>query len=807
MPPLGEALHFPLLALGCAAFFAALRAARARPPLAARRPATFLLGAIPGGGDRGAAPMDPPLALADDLLWLRDDARADAAVLAHLAAENAFTARATARLAPAAAALGAELLARLQETDASAPYASGAFEYCTRTEAGRPHGIHARRARGARDDAPPAPWHDYLDENELAEEEGAAFVDVAAVEPSPTHATLAFAVDFAGDEVYEVRFRALGGGGAPAPAGDVLEETSGDVAWASERALLYLTMDAAHRPFRAWRHDLGTPQAADELLYEEADERFWLSLRAARSGAFVFLAADSKTTSEVRAVALAGPDAGRARLVRAREEGVLYAVDHVAAGAPAAAAWGAAAPPPRGALAVRHNARGATNFALAAAPLLPPGGGAAAGEWRDVVPASAEAYYEEIDAFARALVVWGRADGAPQVWVADAAAFERAAAAPAAAPAPPLALARARVPEAVYALEAGGGNADWGARGVRARFSSPRAPPCDVLVPFDGAPLELLRQRPAPGVDAGAYATARLEARAPDGARVPVSLVWRPSALGGRAPPAPAAGAPWLAPAPPPAPADARAPFAPAPLVLYAYGAYGLSSDARFSTSVLALCDRGVVYATAHVRGGGERGRAWYDDGKGAKKRNTFSDYFAVADMLIARGFTEAGRIAAWGASAGGLVCGAALNERPELFGAVVSEVGFVDVLQSIGDPTLPLAVTEREEWGDSNSREGYEAMRLWSPLDSAALRGGRARRLPPTLLTAGLHDTRVGFHEAAKFAQRLRAATAGDEGDILLRVDMGAGHFSQSDRYAHIKEEAFVLAWLVDKLCGPRAE
>lgn len=290
--------------------------------------------------------------------------------------------------------------------------------------------------------------------------------------------------------------------------------------------------------------------------------------------------------------------------------------------------------------------------------------------------------------------------------------------------------------------------------------------------------------------------------------KVPISLVWRPSAVGGGGGggvcAATVSGGDWLLPAAAGSggAGEALPPAVAPPCLLYAYGSYGASMDMHFSSATLSLCDRGVVYAVAHVRGGGEMGRAWYEgvDGEGGgrllTKKNTFSDYVACAEALLEKGWAARGRLAGKGASAGGLLMGVTLNTRPELFCAVLSCVGFVDVLLSVADPSVPLAVTEWEEWGNPNCAPFFEYIKSYSPLNNVA-----RRAYPPTLLTAGLHDSRVPYWEPAKFAQRLRAATTGDPRVILLKTDMGAGHFSFTDRYAALRETAGEWAFLLSHL------
>ena len=267
------------------------------------------------------------------------------------------------------------------------------------------------------------------------------------------------------------------------------------------------------------------------------------------------------------------------------------------------------------------------------------------------------------------------------------------------------------------------------------------------------------------GYDPSGYRSERLFALAPDGVRIPVSLVYRlPLERRGRR-----------------------------PLLLQGYGSYGYSFDPAFSSNLLSLIDRGFVVAIAHVRGGEEMGRAWYEDGKLLHKRNTFTDFIAAAEHLVAEGYTSADRLAITGGSAGGLLMGAATNLRPDLFRAVIAEVPFVDVVNTMLDATLPLTVIEYDEWGNPNQAEFYRYISGYSPYDNVA-----AADYPHILVTAGLNDPRVAYWEPAKWTARLRARKT-DGNRLLLRTNMGAGHGGASGRYDYLREVAFKYAFLLD--------
>ena len=727
---------FSLAALGAAAFLARVRAARLQPPRAARAAdAVVLIGAVGRSARaraaRGPGAMRPPERLPDPYHWLRDDARASEAVLAHVRAENDFCgATLGAALAPGAERLYRELLSRLKETDEAAPVPRGGWLYSTRTEKGLSYALHCRRRAAALTKDGLGPEVVVLDENALAA--GHAFLDVASVEPSPCHSLVAYAVDTSGGETYAIVFKgaeaatpraptfaaaveaaedeeekeeeddeddeeedddaeavgvlppksasspataascvagtgtSLGGAGL----GDVLLGSNGELEWGADaRSLFYLTMDKAHRPFRLWRHAMGTPQREDALLYQEDDERFWLGLSKTTSGDLVVLESGSKLTSEVRLVPLTarvaealggGVGVGGLALVAAREQGVLYDVDHLRL---AGGDGGSGAVEDMLLVTTNRGGPGATavNFRLCGARLSPAGRQSRA--WLDLLPPSRSVYLTGASAFARFVAIEGREGGCASLWVArseDVGAAMRAAEAAAAAssaagrgaPAPDTAgparlpalpalrFPLSSVPAADVAFSLGiGSNCEYEAESLRFYYTSLTTPPqtCELDVakalaalaplaascaagPFavvrgDPAHARVIKAKEVPNCDPSLYATRRLWASAPDGERVPITLLFRPSAHGLPDPPRRDAGA-GAAESDEAAATACPFPSGPAPLLLYAYGSYGHALDPSFSTSQLSLCDRGVVYALAHVRGGSEMGRSWYEEGK-----------------------------------------------------------------------------------------------------------------------------------------------------------------------------------------------
>jgi oligopeptidase B len=682
----------------------------------------------------------------DDYAWLAD--KDNPATIAFLDAENAYTEAMTADQAPLRSAIFDEIRARTQESDLSVPARKDGWWYYSRTVEGKQYALHCRQA--VRPDAllaetrEPPPTGDggpldgeeiLLDGNELAA--GQEFFSLGTFDVSPDGRLLAYSTDFAGSERFTMRVKDLTSGET---AGDEIPGTFYGSAWSADgSALFYVTVDEAWRPYRVWRHVIGTPADTDVVVFEEADERFWVGVRLTRSERFLVISAASKLTSEVWLLDARHPG-GEPAVVAPRRQGVEYEVEHqvTADGADR--------------LLILHNDH-AENFELAQVELAdPPVADRTA--WTPLVPHRDDTRLLGVDAFADHLVIYLRKDGLTGLRVlrADGSPYEIA------------------FPEPVYRVSPGA-NPEYTARSYRLGYGSLVTPDSVYDCDTQTGELTLLRRRPVLPLPGGAeydpadYEQHRLWATAPDGTRVPISLVCR-------------AGTPL----------DGRAPF-----VLYGYGSYEISIDPGFTIPRLSLLDRGFGYAIAHVRGGGELGRRWYDDGKMLHKVNTFTDFVACARHLVSEGWTSPGRLVARGGSAGGLLVGAALNLAPDAFGAAVAQVPFVDALTSILDPSLPLTVTEWEEWGDPlHDPEVYRYMKSYSPYENVAT----DRPYPPVLAVTSLNDTRVLYTEPAKWIARLQAGARG--GPFLLKTEMAAGHGGRSGRYDAWHEEAIVLAWIV---------
>src|SRR3984957_1312529 len=707
----------------------------ASPPSAPRRP--HILSAH--GDDRE-----------DPWFWLRQ--REDPEVLAYLEAENAYTEDEAAPLAALRLGLFEEMKARIKETDMSVPTRRGPWWYYTRTEAGKDYGIHCRRPARGRQELPPAgePGQEeqiLLDENALAE--GSEYFAVGSAAVSHDHRWLAYSTDHRGNEKYELRFRPLDTEVRAAP--EAVPDTGYGLAWsATADYVFYVRLDEAQRPFQVWRHQLGSDPAGDVLVFEEPDRRFSLGTGSTRDTAYVLIGLHSTNTSEWLAIASADP-LGAPRVVFPRREGIEYAVDHLTPAA-GGAGWF---------LALTNE--DAQDFRVLAAPDDALGSSEGAAAWREVVAHRSGTRVEDVDAFASVLVLSERAEAQTQVRVLPL---------PEGDPFTGDLLGSGWIVPSMESPSSTwlGANPEPDAPALRIGRMSLVTPSSVLQITLTERKETLLKQEPVLGdFDASRYTTYREWAVAPDGTRVPLSVVHRKDLE------------------------------LPAPFVLYGYGAYEMSIDPSFSHHRLSLYDRGIAFAIAHVRGGGEMGRAWYEDGRMEHKANTFSDFIACARHVLSARIAQPGLLVGRGASAGGLLIGAVANEAPELFRGLVAEVPFVDCVTTMLDDELPLTVGEWEEWGNPLADESaYFRMLTYSPYDNVTglNEDGSVRTYPNLFVTGGLNDPRVAYWEPAKWVAKLRALSPSTR--VLLKTELGAGHGGPSGRYDAWKEEALVYAFLL---------
>ncbi|NES26163.1 prolyl oligopeptidase family serine peptidase [Micromonospora terminaliae] len=670
----------------------------------------------------------------DEYAWLA--AKDDPETIAYLTAENAYTEARTAHLAGLRAELFEETRRRTQETDLSVPTRKDGYWYYTRTVEGQQYGVHCRRAVRDGETTPPVS----ADGAPLDGEE----VLLDGNQLAEGHDFFALgAFDVSPDGRWLAYSTDFSGDerftlrikdlqtGEALP--DEVPDTFYGTAWSSDAStLFYVTVDDAWRPNRVWRHTVGTPSSEDGVVHQEDDERFWVGVELTRSERFVVIDIHSKVTSEVRVIPAANPT-GEPAIIAPRRQGVEYAVEHHGHR-----------------FLILHN-DGAEDFALAYTSADAPG------DWTPLIPHTPGTRLESVDAFENHLVVSLRSNGLTGLRVLPVGGGDSF---------------DIDFPEPIYSVGLDA-NPEYRTSEVRLRYTSLVTP--DSVYDYDLVTRQMVlrRRKPVrPGPDGREYDPADYEqhrdwALADDGTRVPISLVCR-------------AGTPR----------DGSA-----PAVIYGYGSYEASMDPWFSIARLSLLDRGVIFAVAHIRGGGELGRRWYDEGKLLAKKNTFTDFVACARHLVKAGWTASDRLVARGASAGGLLMGAVANLAPDAFAGIVAQVPFVDALTSILDPSLPLTVTEWEEWGNPlDDPEVYAYMKSYTPYENVA-----AVDYPAILAVTSLNDTRVLYHEPAKWIARLRAVAP--QGDYLLKTEMGAGHGGPSGRYDAWREEAFVNAWTLDRL------
>ena len=675
----------------------------------------------------------------DDYHWLLD--RDSPEVRAYLEAENAYVRQSMAATADLEQRLYEEIKGRIEQTDMSVPYREGEYCYYHRYEDGREYAIHCRRPVGGRgvSDEPGAPEvpEVILDVNQVAE--GHAFCQVGSRTVSPTGRLLAYTLDTVGRREYALRVRHLA---RDADLDDVIPNVTANVTWAAgDDVLFYARHDPTTlRPHQVLLHRLGDDSARDRLVYEEKDPTFSCAVWRSRSKRYVLIGSFQTVTTEIRFLDAEDPEAPPVPFL-ARERGHEYEIDHY-----------------RGRFYIRSNA-GARNFRL----LVADEDRVERAGWRELVPHRDDVLIEGFELFRDHLVIAERHEGLTRLRVRP---LEVGGEHPGRDGGDHL----VAFDEAAYAVWIGT-NREPDTATLRFQYSSLTTPPSVYDYDMTTRMRTLLKREEVLGdFDPSRYETRRLFATARDGVRVPISLV-RPR------------GAPAR-----------EASNGAAPLLLYGYGAYGISMDPTFRSSRLSLLDRGFTYAIAHVRGGEELGRRWYEDGKLRKKQNTFNDFIACAEHLVAEGLAAPERLFAMGGSAGGLLMGAVINQRPDLFHGVVAQVPFVDVVTTMLDESIPLTTGENDEWGNPNDANDYARIRAYSPYDNMA-----PVTWPHLLVMTGLHDSQVQYWEPAKWVAKRRTLQPADGRRLLLKTNLEAGHGGASGRYRQYRETALQYAFLLD--------
>ena len=664
----------------------------------------------------------------DPYYWLRDDTRQDREMLAYLNAENAYKEQQLAAIKPLENKLYGEIIARLKQDDATVPYRKHGFWYYARFEPGKEHPIFARR-KGSLD----APEEVLLNANERAL--GTDYYQIGCVEVSPNSERLAFCEDTVGRREYRLGFKNLG-------SGEILEDlisgVESDIAWANDDAtVLYVEKDPETLlGLYVKKHRLGENPAHDALVFAQSDKSFYTGIAKSKSERFIFIHMESTVSSEWR-YADAGDPALIFRIFLPHERDHEYQIEHL-----------------DDRFIIRTNWR-ATNFRLMQVPI---GETQDRARWQDLVAHRDDTFIQDFEVFERFIALTVRSGGLKKISIQPLR--------PGGVPGAPLRMEQFFIAsdEPAYSMSISD-NPELSTNLVRYSYSSLTTPTTIYDYDVTNGARTLLKRDPVLGdYDSANYQTEFLFAPARDGGRIPVSLVYRKGFERNGT----------------------------APLLQYAYGSYGLSMDPAFSSARLSLLDRGFVYAIAHVRGGQEMGRPWYDDGRLLKKMNSFTDFIDVTQDLIAQRYAAKDRIFAMGGSAGGLLVAAVANLSPEDYRGIIAQVPFVDVVTTMLDEGIPLTTNEYDEWGNPADARFYDYLLSYSPYDNV-----RAQPYPAMLVTTGLWDSQVQYYEPAKWVAKLRTHKT-DSHPLLLHVEMEAGHGGKSGRFQRYRETAMEYAFML---------
>jgi oligopeptidase B len=680
----------------------------------------------------------------DNYFWLNQ--REDPSVIAYLNAENAYREAMTKHTKPLQDVLYTEMVGRIAQTDMSVPFRHKGYWYITRFEEGQQYPIHSRKKETLE-----AAEEILLNVNELAQ--GHAYFSIGGRAVSPNNQWLAYGVDTVSRRIYSLKFKNL----ATNETLDYsIEGTTGSAVWAADNQTLFYTIKDSEtlRSCKIMRHVLGSNPADDVCVFTEEDDTFGVGVGKTRSEEYLVIGSGSTVSNEYRFLAANNPT-GEWSVFEPRERHHEYSIDHADGTFYILTNW---------------NAKNFKLMALAAKngqdviarheateELVPPSRESIFDRknWIDVIPHREDVLLEGMTIFKDSLVLSERINGLTQIRVIQNLGKEA---------------------ETDHYINFGeevfmaytGTNPDFDTNTLRLGFTSMATPNTVYDYDMTARTFNLLKQEAVLDVtfDPVNYVTKRVYATAADGVKVPISVVYRRNLFRKRA----------------------------NPLLLYGYGSYGHSMDPYFSSARLSLLDRGFVFAIAHIRGGQELGRHWYEDGKLMKKMNTFTDFIACAETLITEGLGAKRKIMAMGGSAGGLLMGAVMNMRPDLWCGVVAQVPFVDVVTTMLDETIPLTTGEFDEWGNPKDIAAYEMMKSYSPYDQVS-----AQKYPPTLITTGLHDSQVQYFEPAKWIAKLRDMRTSDKNPLYMYCNMDTGHGGASGRFERYKEVAMEYAFLLD--------
>lgn len=657
----------------------------------------------------------------DDYYWLKDRTNPD--VIQYLEEENHYYDEIMQPLKVQTEQIYQSMVDRVPDTEVHVPVQRGQYFYYSRLNKEKQYAIYARKQVPSRDLLEAAAEEVILDLNELVEKD--EYLSVTAQRISTDHNRLAYLENRDGTDRYTILIKDL-------ETGELLPDQIpnvyiyGSMEWSRcGDYIFYITVDEQERPYRLWRHRLGSDASTDELIYEEKSVTFTLFINKSQSGKFIFVHSDSTTTSEIHLLDADSP-LSPLQVVDTRRDGIEYDVEH----------WGDD-------LLILTN-EGAQNFQLLRCPLHD------LHSRVNVVAYNEKRYLQAMYPFHDKLLVEGRENGLSQIWVLKDDE-----------------LSQIQWDEPLYSVSVQG-NQCYDSTEVLLNYESLLTPETTYGLSLLTEEKHCLQVSSVNGdYDPTHYHQEQIWAVAEDGIKVPMNLVYKKGALD----------------------------HGPAPLILYGYGSYGANSDPHFNPYRLPLLDKGIVFVTVQVRGGSEMGRSWYEEGKMQHKRNSFTDFITGANYLIEQGYTSPSKMAARGGSAGGLLVGAVANMASELFQVIIPEVPFVDVVTTMLDTTIPLTTLEWDEWGNPQNREDYFYMKSYSPYDNV-----EAKDYPHLYITTGLNDPRVGYWEPAKWVARLRALKT-DNNVLVLKTNMGAGHFGASGRFNQLKESAECYAFVLDRL------
>ncbi|KAI8613391.1 peptidase S9A prolyl oligopeptidase domain protein beta-propeller [Chytriomyces sp. MP71] len=683
--------------------------------------------------------------------WLKDQTKGDKRqeILDYLIAENAYAKEV--HLGPNKSTIESvykEFLAKIQETDQDVPSFKTPYWYYTRTVEGQNYPIYCRRMETME-----ALEEEYLNINLIKDQD---YLDIGSTAVSPNHKVLAYSLDTAGDEIYKILFKSLD---TNEPLSDVIENSDGSVVWNKDNsAVFYLTRDNILRPSKLWRHELGTPATADVLLYDNTDEQFWTSMGKSASGRFLMVSLGSSLTSEVHVLDLENESAGL-KCFNPREFRHQYEVEHQGDH-----------------FYILTDAGGKfLNKKLQRVGIAD----TSQSLWEDVIPYDPFRELCDISPFEKFIIIEERTEGMRRLRVLD--------------PADPVSSYLIPFEDDIFLAETASSKVQiYNSDVVRFVYTSQLTPTKTLEYNVVSRETKLLKQRPVPGgFDPKPYTlkqvhvpiprelqvNAPFDTPVPD--KIPMTLLYKTDAFRG----------------------DGQN-----KCYLYGYGSYGIALEPNFSSDIFSYVDRGIVVAWAHIRGGGELGRGWYETGKFLHKKNTFLDFVACAEYLVNNGISKHELMAIEGRSAGGLLMGAVLNLKPDIAVCALAGVPFVDVINTMMDETIPLTVNEYEEWGNPNDQEYFDYMISYSPYDN--IKAGVKSRIkyPNMFVKAGINDPRVQYWEPAKWVAKLRASdtqgvTGPDPHVLVFDCKLGSGHFGASGRYAYLKEKAGEYVFVINQL------